>query len=249
MPCWICGAPANSKEHRLKKSDIVRAYGRGGYKGQKRPVHVKNGQVSSFQGPSAERLKYAPSLCHECNTTRTQPFDKAYDQLISWVLENEDEVLRTRKVDFARVYGEQCRENQIQLYKYFVKSFGCRLVDAGFEVPENLVKLFPLDEFTSNLCITFLVHEDVLVMPAEDRYGFIGKSDLVVSDAASGSSTLQGFEHSEHVSWFFTQYWYEIPQASILGTVWVPGSRQIELSSLRVLSDDERAELRRGFSE
>jgi len=51
-------------------------------------------------------------------------------------------------------------------WKYFVKSFGCRLVDAGEPVPRDLVELLPRESFRTKLAITFCVNEDVLLLPA-----------------------------------------------------------------------------------
>jgi hypothetical protein len=33
--CWWCGAPADSREHKMKRSDIVREYGKPPYTGAK----------------------------------------------------------------------------------------------------------------------------------------------------------------------------------------------------------------------
>lgn len=115
--CWICGDIALSKEHRLKKTDIVRAYGRGPYRGDSAPVHVHEGKQSPVQGPDANTLKYKPSLCPKCNTTTTQPFDQAYDIFVSWLFENESVVLYRRYVNFSDVYGQNFPEKQRDLYK------------------------------------------------------------------------------------------------------------------------------------
>jgi ABC transporter substrate binding protein len=95
--CWICQSPAYSAEHRLKKADIVRFYGPGPYVGDDGPVHVAGGTVTRVQGPRSATLKYTQFLCHDCNTSRTQPYDLAYDRLISWVFANEQIVLQRRQ--------------------------------------------------------------------------------------------------------------------------------------------------------
>src|SRR5690242_21431382 len=102
--CWICGGPADSAEHRFKKADIVRAYGRGPYGGDTGPVHISGDTRTHVQGPRSVAIKYEPSLCHRCNTARTQILDKTYDQLIDWVLANEVLVLRKRSIDFEERY-------------------------------------------------------------------------------------------------------------------------------------------------
>lgn len=98
--CWICKAPADSAEHRLKKTDIVRAFGSGPYSGLGAPIHTKGSVSKIIQGPGSSSLKYDKSLCHACNTSGTQKFDRAYDRLISWVYANEDAVLRRRFTNF-----------------------------------------------------------------------------------------------------------------------------------------------------
>jgi hypothetical protein len=125
--CWICGAPADSAEHRFKKSDMVCAHGRGSYDKQAAPFHLRTGQLSRLQGPNAKLLKYAENLCHQCNTTFTQPFDHAYDCFISWVMNNETDVTRRRFIRFPEVFGAEWEEEQRNLYKYFAKSLGAVL--------------------------------------------------------------------------------------------------------------------------
>src|SRR5436309_11617094 len=98
--CWICGKTADSREHVIKKTDLVRAYGKGSFSSESGPAHVKDGKIKVLQGPDSARVKYQSSLCQDCNGTFTQPFDFAYDLFINWVLQNEESVLRCRFIDF-----------------------------------------------------------------------------------------------------------------------------------------------------
>jgi len=243
LRCWICGEPANSAEHRLKKADLVRAYGRGPYKGGSAPVHVRGGKIRAIQGPGAGTLKYPTSLCQKCNTTFTQPFDRAYDKLISWIHANESGVLRKRFVDFADVYGEQFEVPQTDLYKYFAKSFGCRLVEAGTAVPADIVQLLGQPTFRTRLRITFSVDEDVLTMlPPDVQKNFIGKGDLVQWADRQNRSQVTGYTFHEHVSWFTTNYWYDSPPDPTSGSTWTANSRVIYLGAIARMSDQERRE-------
>jgi hypothetical protein len=106
---------------------------------------------ASSKGPDSKSLKYAPSLCHRCNTTVSQPFDVAYDTLAGWLDDNEDTVLRHRLIDFEDVFGPGFAMSQLNLYKYFAKSFGCRLVDAGQTVPREVVRLLGQSTFRTGL--------------------------------------------------------------------------------------------------
>lgn len=241
--CWMCGSEANSSEHRLKKADIVRAYGRGPYSGTHRPMHVRAGKPTEIQGPNSRKIKYANILCHTCNTTSSQPYDTAYDHFIEWVLENESTVIRRRFINFADVFGSDFPKHQLNLYKYFAKSFGCRLVEAKQVVPDDVRNLFDKEQFQTALRITFSVNEDILAMPLSDRQGFIGKGGLTAMVRRGNPTQIDGFSLSEHVSWFTTHYWYALASEGNLGAEWIANSQHIYLGSYEPLSPELRAEM------
>ena len=241
--CWICGAEADSAEHRLKKSDLVRAHGRGPYKGPSALSHVRGGKETSVQGPGSKTVKYLPSLCQHCNSKRTQPFDRAYDQFIDWIIKgNEGIVLHRRFIDFAEIYGNDWESRQLDLYKYFAKSFGCRLIDAGTDVPKDVVELIGKERFRTALRLTVAVNEDVLLMPSKDRDGFIGKGDLLAWAPTQMPDEADGFTWDEHVSWLTICYWYNRFPDGRYGSTWVADSQFLYLGSFAPLDDDTRAD-------
>jgi hypothetical protein len=241
-PCWICGDPADSAEHRIKKADLVRAYGRGPYQGDAAPVHFRDGVATNLQGPGSLRVKYRPSLCQRCNTTATQPYDRAYDRFITWVIENETDILRKRLIDFRNVYGSDFEVGQLNLFKYFVKSFGCRLVDAGAQVPQDLIELFDQKQFKTKIRITFCVNEDTHLLSLGAN--FIGKGNLQAFQSREAKPTDDHrYEWSEHVSWLTVWYWYGRNSDLGLGAKWIADSRFIYLGSSSPLSPENRAEL------
>jgi hypothetical protein len=240
--CWICNAPADSAEHRIKKADLVRAYGKGPYGGPSAPVHVRSGVLSQVQGPGSSRVKYDAYLCHACNTAGTQPFDNAYDRAIEWVMANEPDILRRRFLNFEEIYGPSYAEAQRNLFKYFVKSFGCRLVEAGQNVPQDLIDLLPLATFRTALKITFSVNEDVLLFHKQDRDGFIGKSGVGCWMSKTDPSVINGYFYNEHVSWFTVYFWYGSEPEGGLGSAWIANSQYVYLGSTTPLSSEERAE-------
>lgn len=240
--CWICGAKSDSAEHRFKKADIVRAHGRGPYVGASALSHVRDGKASVVQGPSSKSLKYPPSLCRHCNTTYTQPFDRAYDALVSWTMANEEAVLRRRFIDFEEVYGVGWEDSQRDLYKYFTKSFGCRLVDASYSVPRDLVELLGLLTFRTRLRLTIAVNEDILLMSKSDRDGFIGKGDLFAPAPNSASGSTDSFAWNEHVSWLTIFYWYNCGPEGAYGSTWIADSKFVYLGSFAPLDEHTRNE-------
>jgi hypothetical protein len=243
IKCWICSNEANSKEHIIKKSDLIRAFGIGPYKDDSEIVHVKNGKTKQLQGPDSKKIKYSPSLCHKCNTGFTQPFDRAYDQFIDYIYKNESDILRKRFIDFFDVYGSDFGESQCSLYRYLAKSFGCRLVDAGESVPNDIVSLFYQTPFRTHLRLTLSVHEDILLMSREDRNGFIGKGNLHSSTDRQDPRIFNGYTWSEHVSWLFFNYWYVQEPDGSSGSTWIANSRFVYLGSMSTLNEEERNEL------
>jgi hypothetical protein len=240
--CWICSEAANSAEHRLKKSDITRAYGEGPYSGPAAPVHVRDGVISPIQGPGSSKIKYQQSLCHACNTARTQPFDEAYDVLVAWVMANEAKVLHKRLLDFEEIYGPNWGIDQLNLFKYCVKSFGCRLIDASCDVPSDLVALLSLEIFQTALKITFSVNEDILLLEEDARDGFIGKGDLAVLRSKEMPLVVNGYVWNEHVSWLTIFYWYGVAPDGALGTSWIANTQHVYLGSFEPLSAEVRLE-------
>lgn len=126
--CWWCGAPADSREHKLKRSDIVREYGDPPYAGQRTLTYFSNSAKHDFSGPKSPLVKFAPSLCASCNGTRSQPFDRAWDALGAHLVEEEEAILASGALDPEAVYGEAWKEEELNLARYVVKHMVCRIV-------------------------------------------------------------------------------------------------------------------------
>lgn len=241
IKCWLCLNEANSREHIIKKSDIVRAYGR---QLQKNSLsHVRAGVQRLLQSPDSKIIKYEPSLCHTCNTTITQPFDRAYDTFINYIYKNENDILRKRFIDFYDVYGESFEEGQRNLYKYFTKSFACRLYSANHKVPEDVVALMCKEHFQTALRLNFSVSEDIIAMPKDVRDGFIGKGELFAMLNKKDTSIVNGYTWNEHVSWFFTSYWYNVEPNGALACIWVADSQYVYLGCHGILDEAQKNEM------
>ena len=84
--CWICNRnKANSGEHKTKRSDLLAVLGKPT---QEAPfyyhdLHNKMGRpVGSLD---AKILKSPVRICADCNTTRTQPHDRAWERMSDWL--------------------------------------------------------------------------------------------------------------------------------------------------------------------
>ncbi len=242
--CWICKQVADSAEHRVKKSDLVNLYGSTSYKGENALVLIREGKKFPIQGPNSKVVKYKKNLCSKCNNDFSQPFDKAYEAFIEYILKNEDTILKCRFIDFKSVYGDRFELFQRNLYKYFVKSFGCRLDNDGYPIPEDLPALLPKERFKTRLRITFSVNENFL-LPSEE-IKILGNGPLLTLVPIQetrptliekwrakkyGRTLPLEYQCCENFKWLYVWYWYNKLPDGKLGSTWIANSQYIYLGS------------------
>ncbi len=236
--CWICKSPADSSEHKIKKSDLIRLWGRGPYKNDKGLLHFRVGNQKLIQGPDSSILKFDKTLCHNCNTTLTQPFDKSYDEFINYIDNNYKEILYKRMINFKSVYGDEFEGKQRDLFKYFAKCIGCRIADAGRYIPKDIIDLLFQEYFKTGLRVSFHVNEDVLLLPIE--YQGIGIDALYYIQREPEEYT--GYFCGSHYRWLCINYWYLWYPDGQLGASWIADSQYIYLGSHSPLDNDMREE-------
>lgn len=127
MDCWICGAPANSGEHKIKQSDLRSVLRKPS---QAHPVyyHDKSTKNRPLGGYDRKFLKSSTFLCAKCNNEVTQPYDRAWETL--------SEALRTLKpplkpgdlVRVNRIFPHETREKMRFVQLFFTKLSGCHLM-------------------------------------------------------------------------------------------------------------------------
>ena len=155
--------------------------------------------------------------------------------------------MRKRFINFEEVYGTDFGIGQLNLFKYFVKSFGCRLVDADESVPQDLIDLLSLQSFRTSLKLTLCVNEDVLLFPMRTRWGFIGKSSLTAYMSESDPTMITGYSWDEFVSWLTVCYWYAYPPEGGWGSPWIADAQYVYLGSVEPLAPETRADFTAKF--
>lgn len=238
--CWICGKPSETGEHRIKKSDLIERFGRGPYRGDEALLQFKAGSVRHVQGPDSKLVKYEKNLCAYCNNTLSQPFDKAYEVFIPWVMRSEAEILGRRVIDFEAVYGAEWVDRQRDLFKFFAKCFGCRLNEAGMAVPRDVIELLGKNHFETALYVTFQINEDQVLLDAE--YQAIGTWELVVHKKQSTGEMI-GFQCGHYYRWFNIMYWYNFFPLEPIGASWIANSKFLYLGWYQPLTEEQRAGL------
>ena len=132
--CWICGGgSAETREHRVKASDLRSLFGKPSQAGplQFHTAKRQNIRVGSLK---ADVLKFGHRICIQCNTARTQPHDQAWAVL--------SETLRSRRPRIAvgdvikpnRVFPYGTKQAMRNVHLYFIKAFGCQIVESSLPI-------------------------------------------------------------------------------------------------------------------
>ncbi|MFZ3018909.1 MAG: hypothetical protein WA056_10690 [Gallionella sp.] len=137
MKCWICGCEKMTGEHIPKASTMRDLFGSVT---QQRPLyhssaHRRNRRMQSI---NSELIKYQV-LCGQCNSTMTQPYDRAWDVFWSFLNENGDAFNADTAIRFYRIFGYGARNEMLNLHLYAVKLFGC--VAAEFSIPLDIAEM------------------------------------------------------------------------------------------------------------
>lgn len=198
--CWWCGEPADSREHRLKKSDLVREFGKPPFTGPRTLTRFSGGDRHDFHGPNSSLVKSQLSMCVRCNNVRSQPFDAAWDSLVSYLVDHEAEILARRSLDLQAVFGTDWVSRAADVERYVVKHLICRIADqlpGPIRLDRDLLEFLDGDAFPGllklDLCIDLGVLEMLRVtraapppeQPQAADAGFLGTTDLWVQQSES----------------------------------------------------------------
>jgi hypothetical protein len=163
--CWWCGRTADSREHKHKKTDLIRSFGPGPYVGDAAIVRGVDGRLRQVQGPKSNELKFPPVLCAACNNARSQPLDLAYDAFAEFITQYEDRIIEIGSFRFSDAYGGAWRTAKEHLARYYVKHIGCRLAAAGIKVEQSVIDyLDGRSRFLSGLQMRFGIQGGILAI-------------------------------------------------------------------------------------
>lgn len=201
MNCWICGDHADSREHRVKASDLRRFFGNIT---PSKPVffHTESRTNLPIHSAKSDKLKTGKVICQRCNDTRTSKYDDAWEKLSQSIFDGWSNVKKTRRLLLHKAFPGQVGKRSVQFHLYFVKLFGCRIVDEKIPIE--------ISEFSrcvvegrphSNVYLTFITRD------IRSRAGlYVGPSEVYgekrngVFDTASWYYSLG--ELDVQVTWF-----------------------------------------------
>ena len=133
MKCWICGNDGTTGEHSFKASDIQLYFPSAS---SKSPIyiHKKHKKNIVVQGKKSDRLKSQALICSHCNDARTQKHDNAWKALSSHINRNGHSIAKSKKIKLKDVYKGNSKKSGINLQLYFLKLFGCLLVESKNDI-------------------------------------------------------------------------------------------------------------------
>ena len=134
MNCWICGESANTGEHRIKKSDLGLVFQNVS---PEKPIYTKTefGKFVKIGSLDSDRFKSRAKICHHCNTTRSQPFDQAWKQLSKYLQANTKRLRIGDRISLHRVFPGSTKESMLNVHLYFLKIFGCLIIEHEIPTP------------------------------------------------------------------------------------------------------------------
>lgn len=143
--CWWCSKYADSGEHRHKKTDVKRIFGKN-FEGD--PIMLRGDKQLLLQGPNSNHLKFKKFLCGNCNNSNSQPFDRAYDKFITYIESNYEKLLIQRVINFKDIFESDYIQNKNNLIRYYLKVFCCRLASNHIYIDPVLIDFLKRNKST-----------------------------------------------------------------------------------------------------
>lgn len=174
--CWICGCKADSGEHIPKSSTLSNIFK---HVSQSQPLYLSSESYRNrpLQSINSKLVKFKV-ICSKCNNSLTQPADKAWDALLTYVSKNIHSKDVGSVLPLHKVFPTNRKQQLINLHHYFIKLFGC--VAAQFNIAIDLPGL--ASSLKSN-GISELIHIGISRRDWLNNLTYAGPSDMhTISD-------------------------------------------------------------------
>lgn len=188
MKCWICGDEGNSGEHLIKASDLKALFVRE-TKNVSLYLHTDRKRNNLIGGLKARKLKSKALLCGYCNSHRTKVHDEAWRMLSAYLRERQPPIRPGMSLRLNRVFPGGVRKSMLSVHLFFVKLFGCRIVEHNIPIK--------IGQFSKSIMVNvphpkvWLAFSSGLHHPSIKHAGYT----QIVTDQSSG--------HINFASWFY----------------------------------------------
>lgn len=140
MKCWICGAEnAATREHLPKASDLKALFGKPsqddplffsatGRRGRSIRRNIPVGSLKS------DMLKFTHRICLTCNSSRTQPYDYAWERSARELRAAMPRLLATGSFRANWLFPYDTSREMRRVHLYFTKLFGCLVIEGDIPI-------------------------------------------------------------------------------------------------------------------
>lgn len=227
--CWICGSNALTGEHKTKNSDLKLVFGSFS---QSNPIyyHDARGVNQIARGPRSSILKFSYPICEHCNNERTQPHDRAWEDLSSWFRKHISAIKPGGTVSANSFFPHDTEPQMLNVHLYFVKLFGCSLKEADGKIP---IPLGPLaDAIKENQA-----HPNIYLRFAHGPAA-VGASDIHFEQVQGGMAQIAGWSYvidGVQVKVFFAKSIASVSEWVKVSQVWHPklGTNMLSIADFR----------------
>lgn len=136
MKCWICGNTGDTREHIIKSSDLKRQFG---VVRQDTPLyfHTEKSKNIPIGSLKSKRLKSNALICNHCNSSVTQLHDRSWENLSKYLNDNYSKISKICSINLSKVFPGTVKASMLNVHLYFLKVFGCQVVESGAPLPIN----------------------------------------------------------------------------------------------------------------
>ncbi|MDR6989235.1 hypothetical protein J2Y66_003750 [Paenarthrobacter nitroguajacolicus] len=213
--CWWCGDIATTEEHRIKASTLRRVARLED--GTATPGNVYKSssdyQATLHSLKKGPQVRWRKNLCGDCNNSKSQPFDRAYDSFEAFLVEHFDQISTWERLDWSAVFGAGWQEQARHFARYFGKQLGCMLATHQLPVPNELIDfLNGADRFPSTWFSLFInprgVDAHAKMQGDGFEYGLSGFVGLLDANAYQTDGAFSGIDYGYHIGylWFLVQW-------------------------------------------
>ena len=214
--CWWCGALATTEEHRIKASTLRRVA--RSEDGTVTPGNVfkksSDYEATLHSLKRGTQIRWPKNLCGNCNNSKSQPFDRAYDVFEAFLVARIDELSTWARLDWETVFGTEWQTGARDLARYFGKQLGCMLSAQQLPVPDELVEFLDGNDWCPSICFMLYINPRAVNLHEQmtsegDLHGLSGFVGLLASEAfQTADGVFSGVNYGYHIGylWFIAEW-------------------------------------------
>lgn len=207
--CWWCGNPADSREHKYKKTDAKLMFGAGPWRGENAVVRGSGSRLRNVQGPDSNELKFTKVLCATCNSARSKSADNAYDVFATYVMANTTDILESGQFSWSSIFEGDWRIGRDHVTAYWLKHIGCCLAENGVKVDSSIGRYIDRPGYENvPLALTLEIRDDIAKIHQKLGTGSLWKGTMYAEFSISRKRVLKAWSHLG-LSWLRLNYTYE----------------------------------------